>query len=148
MFSTLRKFLIIFLTMLQFIAPLVHAHASEPGSKQGLHIPGLEYYGTEHNTFIDQMKTLQCNACVDGMIAGVNPGLKPIKTPPQADSDDHYYLHQQTIAFNFVAYAFNTHFSPQPEQLVYRLLIPSPPSRAPPATIYPSLRKDAQIASF
>lgn len=148
MFSKLRKSMVIFLTMLQFIAPLVHAHASEHVSKQGLHVPGLEYYGTEHNTLPDQMKSLQYNVSGDGMIVGVNPGLKPIKTPFQADPDDHYYLHQQSIAFDSVAYALNTHFSPQPEQLVCRLLIPSPPSRAPPATNYPSLRKDAQIASF
>ena len=48
MFSTLRKFIVIFLTMLQFIAPLVHAHASEHSSKQGLHVPGLEQYGAEN----------------------------------------------------------------------------------------------------
>ena len=133
MFSTPRKFLVIFLTMLQFIAPLVHAHASEPGSMQGLHVPGLERYGAEHNKLIDQMKTLQCKSCVEGIIVGVNSDFKPTNTPPQADSNGNYYLHQQTIAFNSVAYAFNTHFSPQPKQLVYRLFIPSPPSRAPPA---------------
>ena len=133
MFSTLSKSLVIFLTMLQFIAPLVHAHASEPGSKQGLHVPGLERYGAEHNKLIDQMKTLQCKVCVDGIIVGVNSGLKPTNTTPQADSDSNYYLHQQIIAFNSVAYAFNTHFSPQSEERIYRSFIPSPPSRAPPA---------------
>ena len=133
MFSTLRKFLIVFLTMLQFIAPLVHAHGSEQGSMQGLHVPGLEHYGAEHNTLVDQLTTLYYNVSVEGMIVGVNLGLKPNKTEPQADSDNSYYLHQQTISFNSLAYAFNTHFSWQPEPLDYRLFIPSPPSRAPPA---------------
>ena len=148
MFSTLRKFLVIFLTLLQFIAPLVHAHASEQCSQQGLHVPGLEHYGAEHNTLIDQMKMLQYNVSVDGMIAGVNIGLKPFNTIHQADSDNNYYLHQQTIDFNSTDYAFDIHFSPQPEQLVYRLFIPSPPPRAPPAINFPSFRRDAQIASF
>ena len=96
MFSTLRKFIVIFLTMLQFIAPLVHAHASEHGSKQGLHVPGLEHYGAENKMLIAQMKTLQYNVSVDGMIVAVDIGLKQTKTNPQADSDNNYYLHQQT----------------------------------------------------
>jgi hypothetical protein len=132
MFSTLRKFLVIFLTMLQFIAPLVHAHASEYSSKQGLHIPGLEHYDAEHNTLIDQIKTLQYNVSVDGMIIGVNLGLKQDQRNSQTDSDNSYYLHQHTVAFNTPVSRFDTNFSPQPEQLVYRLFIPSPPSRAPP----------------
>ena len=133
MFSTLRKFIVIFLTILQFIAPLVHAHASEYSSKQGLHVPGLEHYDAEHNMPIDQMKTLQYNAFVDGMIVGVNLGLKQDQTNPRIDSANNYYLHQQTVVFNTPVSSFDTNFSPQPEQLVYRLFIPSPPSRAPPA---------------
>ena len=133
MFSTLRKFLVIFLTMLQFIAPLVHAHASEPSLKQGLHVPGLEHYGAEHNTLIAQMKTLQDNVSVDGMIVAVDTGLKQNQTNPQTDSDNNYYLPQQTVAFNTAVSRFDTNFSPQPQQLVYRLFIPSPPPRAPPA---------------
>ena len=133
MFSTLRKYLVIFLTMLQFIAPLVHAHASEHRSQLGLHVPGLEYYGAKHNMLIAQTKTLQHNVCVDGMIVGVDIGLKQNQTNPQTDSDNNYYLHQHTVAFNTAVSRFDTHFSPQPQQLVYRFFIPSPLPRAPPA---------------
>ena len=133
MFSTLRKFIVIFLTLLQFIAPLVHAHASEHGSKPGLHVPGLEQYGAENKTLMAQMKTLHYNVSVDGMIVGVDTGLKQKRTNPQIDPDNDYYLHQQTVAFNTVVSRFDSHFSPQPQLLVYRLLIPSPPPRAPPA---------------
>jgi hypothetical protein len=133
MFSTLRKFLVIFLTMLQFIAPLVHAHASEHSSRQGLHVPGLESYGAEDNTLIAQMKTLQYSVHADGMIVGVDTGLKQNRMNPQADPDSNYYLHQQTFALNAAVSRFNTNFSPQPQQLVCRLFIPLPPPRAPPA---------------
>lgn len=133
MFSTLRKFLVIFLTMLQFIAPLVHAHASGYSPNQGLHVPGLEYFGAEHNPLLDQIKTQHYNVSVDGMIVGVNTGLKQNPTDNKADADNNYYLHQQTVAFNIAVSRFDTNFSPQPEQLVYRLFILSPPSRAPPA---------------
>ena len=134
MFSTLRKFLVIFLTMLQFIAPLVHAHASEHSSKQGLHVPGLERYGVEHNMLISQMKTLQYNVCVEGMIVAVDIGIKQNRTnPQQSDPDNNYYLHQHTVVFNTAVFRFDTDFSPHPQQLVYRLFIPSPPPRGPPA---------------
>ncbi|MFZ2171672.1 MAG: hypothetical protein WAW61_18785 [Methylococcaceae bacterium] len=133
MSSTQRKFLVTFLTILQFIAPLVHAHASAHGSKQGLHVPGLEQYDAEHNTLTNQMKTLQYNVSLDGMVVGVNLGLEQDQKDSQTDSDNTYYLHQQTIAFNIPVSRYDSNFSPQPEQLVYCLFIPSPPSRAPPA---------------
>ena len=133
MFSTPRKFLVIFLTMLQFIAPLVHAHASEHGLKQGLHVPGLEHYFAEHNTLIAQMKTLYGNVSVDGMIVAVDMGIKQNRTNPQTDSDNNYYLHQQTATFNTAVSRFDTNFSPQPQQLVYRLFDPLHSPRAPPA---------------
>jgi hypothetical protein len=132
MFSTPRKYLVIFLTMLQFIAPLVHAHASDQRSKQGLHVPGLEYYGAENNTPA-QLEALQCNASMDGMIVGVDIGLKQNQTNHEADSDSSYYLHQQIVAFTASVFRFDTNFSPQPQQLVYQLFIPSHSPRAPPA---------------
>jgi hypothetical protein len=132
MFSTLRKFIVIFLTMLQFIAPLVHAHASEYNSKQGLHVPGLERYGAEHNMLISQMKTLQYNVSADGVIFAVDLGVKQNEKYLQTDSDNNYYLHQHTVVFNTDVSRFDTHFSTQPQQLVYRLFIPSPSPRGPP----------------
>ena len=133
MISTLRKFLVIFLTMLQFIAPLVHAHASEHRSQLGLHVPGLESYGVEHNAPIAQIKSLQDNVHVDGMIVGVDTGHKQDRKNFQADPDSNYYLHQPIFVFNAAVSWVDTHFSPQPQQLSYCLFIPSPPTRAPPA---------------
>jgi hypothetical protein len=133
MFSTLRIFLVIFLTMLQFIAPLVHAHANKDNLNQGLHVPGLEHYGDAHNTLVSQMKTLPYNVSVDDTIVAVDMGIKQSQTKHQVDLDRNYYLHQQhTFAFNAVVSRFDANFSSQPQQLVYRLFIPSPPPRAPP----------------
>ena len=132
MFSTPRKFLVIFLTMLQFIAPLIHAHASENNLKQGLHVPGLESYGSKYNVLDTQMKTFQYNVSLDGMIIDVDTGIKQNQTNLQTDSGSYYYLHQKTVVLNLVASRFDANFSPQPQQLVYRLFIPSPPPRAPP----------------
>ena len=133
MFSTLRKLIVIFLTMLQFIAPLVHAHASEHGSGPGLHVPGLEQYGAENKMLMAQMKTLQYNVSVEGMIVAVDVGIKQSKKNPQTDSDNNCYLHQQTVMFNTEVSRFDNHFSQRSQQLFYRLLIPASPPRAPPA---------------
>jgi hypothetical protein len=134
MFSTLRKFPVIFLMMLQFIAPLVHAHASDhTSSHQGLHVPGLEHYSAVHNTLIAQMKTLQYNVPVESMIIGIETGLKQNQGNPQIDSVNSYYLHQQIVVFDTPVSRFDVNFSPQTKQPVYRLFISSPPPRAPPA---------------
>ena len=119
--------------MLQFIAPLVHAHASEYRLKQGIHVPGLEHYGAENKTLPAQMKTLQHNVCVNGMIVGIDLGLKQNRTNPHTDSDDNYYLHQQSGAFNTAVSRLDTNFSPPPKQFVYLAFIPSHSPRAPPA---------------
>ena len=132
MFSTLRKFIVIFLTLLQFIAPLVHAHASEYPSKPGLHVPGLEEYGAENKTLMARMQTMHYNVCADGIIVGVDTGLKQKRTNRQIDPDNGYYLHQQTVAFNPLVSRFDRHFSPQPQLPDYRFIILSPPPRAPP----------------
>ena len=133
MFSTPRKFLVIFLTMLQLIAPLIDAHASENNLKQGLHVPGLESYGFKYNVLDTQMKTFQYNVSLDGMIIDVDTGIKQNQTNLQTDSGSYYYLNQETVVLNTVASRFDANFSPQPQQLVYRLFIPSQPLRAPPA---------------
>ena len=131
MFSTVRKFIVIFLTLLQFIAPLVHAHASEFNSKQGLHVPGLERYGLEKQTLLAQMKALQHTDSVEGIMVAVDIGVKQSQINLQTGSDNACYLQSQTLVFNSKISRFDTNFSPQ--QPVYRLFIPLPPPRAPPA---------------
>jgi len=134
MFSTLRILLVIFLTMLQFIAPLVHAHASMDETKQGLHIPGLEGFGAAHNRLAGQLNALPYNVSVDGLIVAVDMGIRQSQTNAPVDIDSNYYLYQQhRFTFTAVVSQFEANFSPQPQQLAYCLFIPSPPSRAPPA---------------
>jgi len=133
MFSTLSKYLVVFLTLLQFIAPLVHAHAGEPGSTSGLHVPGLERFNAEHNTPPDQLKMLSYNNAVEGMIVAVDSGVKQSQINQPSDLAPHYYLPQQAFVFNKADSRFDANFSPQSQQLAYCLLMPSPPLRAPPA---------------
>jgi len=131
MFSTLRKFLVIFLAILQLIAPLVHAHAGEKVSDLGLHVPGLEMYGVEHEALMSQAVSYDSSS--EGIIVGVDAGMKDRQINAAADLDNSHYLLQQIPAFNAAISPFDTSFSPHPAQFVCRLFIPSLSPRAPPA---------------
>jgi hypothetical protein len=130
MFITLRKFAVIFLAVLQLIAPLVHAHTGEKISSHGLHVPGLEMYNVEHDTpaFLANSHDFS----YVGVIVGVDAGMKDKKLNAVADSDHSHYLHQQMSAFNPAISPFDINFSPQTAQFVCRLFIPSFSPRAPP----------------
>lgn len=129
MFTTLRKFIIIFLALLQLIAPLVHAHAGEDISNTGLHVPGLEMYSADHDTQMSQAISH------DGVMIGVDVGMKDKKM--NADLTNSHYLPQQISVFNPALSPFDHNFTPQAQQFICRLFIPSLSPRAPPA---PKLR--------
>ncbi len=131
MFTTLRKFTVIFLAILQLIAPLVHAHAGEKDADFGLHVHGLEMHSAEHDTLAFHAVSYDFSS--EGIIIGIDAGIKnkPINTV--ADFDNSYYLHQQAPVFKAAISPFDTNFSPPPMQFVCRLSIPSLSPRAPPA---------------
>ncbi|TRW97006.1 hypothetical protein [Candidatus Methylobacter oryzae] len=165
MFTTVRKFTVIFLAILQLIAPLVHAHAGEKVSGIGLHVPGLEIYGvgqyafmsgaTNHDFDFDRIGSRplaallsaadQANAednrklsrppspAVEGIIVGVDAGMKDRQINAAVDLDDSQYLHQQAALFKTAISPFDINFSPQSTQVVCRLFVPSLSPRAPPA---------------
>ncbi|MCK9396237.1 MAG: hypothetical protein M0Q44_11670 [Methylobacter sp.] len=128
MFIALRKSTVIFLAILQLIAPLVHAHAGQKVSGLGLHVPGLEMYGAEHAMLASQAVDYDSNS--GGIIVGVDAGMKDKQVI--VDLDGGHYLHQQVPVFNAAISPFDTNFSPQAQQFVCRLLIPSLSPRAPP----------------
>lgn len=142
MFTTLRKFTVILLAILQLFAPLVHAHAGEKVSGLGLHVPGLEMYGVKYATPVYQAagydarigsQSIAILPAAEGVIVGVDAGLKDNQANASLDLDNSYYLHQQTPVFNAAISPFDINFSPQPTQFVSRLFIPSLSPRAPPA---------------
>jgi len=134
MFSIQRSFLVIVLTLLQCIAPLVHAHASEHIAKQGLHLPGFELSGSEHFASIaPEMKSLQNHVSIDGMIIVIDIGVKRNQYKHWITSDSNYYLHQQDVVFNVGASKVDTNFSPHLNQINFLSLSSAHSSRAPPA---------------
>ena len=130
MFKIPRKLLVIFLVMLQLIAPLVHAHTGEKVSGlAGFHVPGLEMYSVEHDACMSQAVSVDFSP--DGIIVGVNAGIKDKQVYLLTDNDNCYNPHQ-IPAFNTAHILFNVNLSPQPAQLLCRLFILSPSPRAPP----------------
>ena len=134
MFSIQRSFLVIVLTLLQCIAPLVHAHASEHIAKQGLHLTGFELSGSEHFASIaPEMKSLQNHVSIDGMIIVIDIGVKRNQYKHWITSDSNYYLHQQDVVFNVGASKVDTNYSPLVNQINFLSLSSAHSSRAPPA---------------
>jgi hypothetical protein len=132
MLPTLRKFLIIALTILQLFAPLVHAHASESPSNQGLHVPGLEHYSLHHES-IAYSKAPAVYACIDGVMVGVGLGLKQKLSTTQADTDNGFYLPMHRLPLSIMALPLKCYDSESGQPLLARLLSSPPPSRAPPS---------------
>ncbi|MDP2901810.1 MAG: hypothetical protein Q8N96_01680 [Methylovulum sp.] len=108
MFLASRTFLVIFLALLQLIAPLVHAHTDKPffampNHETGrLHIPGLEAYQRSDDG-LGSSETLQycavrLDAPSEGIVFGVGAGIKPSQDNGLTDAD-HYYLPPQPIIF-------------------------------------------------
>ncbi len=144
MFTTLRKYTVVFLAILQLIAPLVHAHVGEKvgvlsnSSIGTLHVPGLERYSVDRDASAFQIEALYCKAFThdfdsDGMLIGIDTGIKDRQTNVGPDLDNSYYLHQQALTFSAAISPFDTNFSPQSQLFVRRQLIPSLSPRAPPA---------------
>jgi len=131
MFTILRRFTVIFLAILQLIAPLVHAHAGEKVSDLGLHVPGLEIYGVDHESPMSQ--AVSHDFSLEGIIVSIDAGMKDKQVNAATDLDNSHYLHQQAPVFNAAISPFDINFSPQSQQFVCRLLIPSLSPRAPPA---------------
>jgi hypothetical protein len=148
MIFSIRLFLVTCLVVLQFIAPLVHAHTSEKILAQGLHIPGLEVYGrsvaqetlntTKLANALSCKVTLFCGN-IDGQVVGVDAGFSrnrviSIHKPYKIITDLHnsYYLPAHAVLFETSFSAFFIRLPTQvkllPGQLSYFLHSP----RAPP----------------
>ena len=133
-----RKYLVVILVLLQFIAPLVHAHTREHGLSHGLHIPGLEVY----EDFSSQDALVSVKACSlgDGQVVSVGTGLgidiamqRLHKIP--ADLDYDYYLPLQAVVFKTVVFTFTTMPATQSASLPAQSAHVAHSSRAPPAQV-------------
>jgi hypothetical protein len=144
MFTTLRKFTVIFLALLQLIAPLVHAHSGEKSPDLGLHVPGLEMYAIKHDVLMNHdfssgrfssrpIAMFPPSLAVEGIMVGVDTGMKDKKMNPVTTSDQSHHPYQLSPIFKAALASFDINFPPQTAQVISRLFIPSLSPRAPPA---------------
>ena len=71
----------------------------------------LNSMALKHKTLMARMQTMHYSVSADGIIVGVDTGLKQKRTNPQSDPDYDYFLHPQQFAFNPLVSRFDTHFS-------------------------------------
>jgi len=137
MFLILRKSLVSFLLVLQFFAPLVHAHIGVPTSgvffqsQSEIHLPGLEIYAA--NLDLHAIKAISTPSTVEGFVIGVDAGINDLSDNDFDDADQIYFLSQQSLILNTPYSPFDSNFSPQDEQFVSCLLLHVISPRAPPA---------------
>jgi hypothetical protein len=146
MIFSLRPFLVTFLVLLQFIAPLVHAHTSEKISSQGLHIPGLEVYGhsaPENAIHSTQSLCKVSSFCsdIDGQVVSVDTGLSREATLKRFYKimvdlhHDSYLPAPQIPRFKSDIFAFAAVLPTQSVLLVGQLACFAHSPRAPPAQV-------------
>ncbi len=77
---TVRVFLLVWLSMAQVFAPLLHAHWGQEGAPSVVHLPGLErYYHLGNHPQLDSSAPLQD---LEGMVVRADEGV--VGNSPQA----------------------------------------------------------------
>jgi hypothetical protein len=130
MFLSLRTFIIVFLVMLQFIAPLVHAHTGEKIFDKGLHLPGLEAYESSQDLATLQMSSYHVDS--EGVLVGINTGLKAKQSTTLDDSDVQVYITPPAVILKATLFQFDSNFSPHLQHIVVQTLAFAHSARAPP----------------
>lgn len=69
------RLLLSLLLVLQFFAPLLHAHARQQNPHFGLHLPGLETYSTPHSSAFACQSEANLTAAEDFIVA-VDDGMR------------------------------------------------------------------------
>lgn len=69
-----RKSLVMLLAMLQFFAPLVHAHSGNSNFVPGLHIPGLESFSYTQDAI--DVQNVNAGLHTEGLLIVMDAGIK------------------------------------------------------------------------
>lgn len=131
MLPHLRKTLILVLAMLQFFAPLVHAHTGDKNFNQGLHLPGLESYHALQDAPVLQNVNVEWYA--EGLLIMVDTGIKSTQDISVASIDSDFALLPSDQLQVSALPETDNNFSPQHQSFSFRRLPPLFSPRAPPA---------------
>lgn len=128
MHSTPSHFLFIILALLQFVAPLVHAHTGEELSVQGVHLPGYEHYNANHD--LPEFHDITHSWSEEHSIISVGTGIKHKKTSSGYTSP--YFLATEKFSLRLITSQRQS--IPRQSRQYYKLATHYVllPSRAPP----------------
>lgn len=143
MFNVFSKILIVFLVLLQFFAPLLHAHTGDKFLVQGIHMPGLEVFEINYDAEASTNGALRCKLTFcdidEGMVVGVNTGFKSNKDmlllkqlKSFSDVDNPAFLLQLAIFINTTFLTLVTLFFLQKNIQIKPFTILAHTTRAPP----------------
>lgn len=134
-----RISLVVFLVLLQLLAPLVHAHAGSPvfsafnAGAAKLHVPGLETLNAHYdNPSAEQGLKATLDVPQEGMVVGVNTGIMQAQPDSLADCDFACYCTQTTPKIGFFRVIGILPFPPPPFIFAYQLARSAHAPRAPP----------------
>jgi hypothetical protein len=131
MLSVLRNSLIIVLAMLQLFAPLVHAHTGDNSFTQGLHIPGLEPYLSNHDAPVFQNVNVDWDS--EGLLVVMDAGIKKLHDISVERTGCGFALLPPGRLRVSALPQDDNNFSRQPQPFSFRRLLSPHSPRAPPA---------------
>lgn len=129
MVAFFRQFLVVMLVLLQFAAPLVHAHVDVTGNKQGLHLHEFENIHIKTDALFasvsDHAASMQSAIVELGSAINIQP-LDEDNTPVYFLTNNSVFLPQQ-----YIVDVIN--FSPHDLVLIREPFLSQNLTRAPPA---------------
>lgn len=129
MIPILQKLTIIMLVLLQFTAPLVHAHSGMQNTGLGLHVPGLESWSV--GTDIDAMSSSTSQLPWDNCLVSVGTAIQQNPLLAAESSSDYALLPADKI-FSIALDARLINFSPHLTPFIPSTRPLSYDTRAPP----------------
>ena len=125
----MRRFLILSLALLQFAAPLLHAHTGRNFLVEGVHLPGLEFI-IQHGE-VPEILATDVSRETHGVIIGIGSGIELKDFCFDQTVDPCIILETPVLDHRIITGPVN--FSPQ--LISFVIDRPSPPGspRAPPA---------------
>lgn len=135
MIPALQKITILALVLLQFAAPLVHAHTGMEIAGPGVHVPGLESWsvGAKEDSVSSSSGPYRTNNCLVAISSAIQQ-----KQPVSVEPFGGYALSQppvQTYVVSLDVCLLN--FSPHRNRIIPSPLVSSHATRAPPFSAEP-----------
>lgn len=122
-----RQFLVVLLVLLQFAAPLVHAHVDAIGPANGLHLHEFETLHIQSEALFSAFTDVVSTA--DSVIVELGSA---INVRALDDNSPDYCLQNHFLSLSGQIMLESINFSPQNLPLIVEPSYSSPPSRAPP----------------